>query len=466
MKAQRRHVCLYLLIISLFCISCTKQTKNSFAELAFIQDENFDENTIQKQEFKVLTTSRLGYKNGWYWFKISKKPDSIPLIFSLEGNTIDKIEVYHENVKISDHSHTIDPTNLALKIPPTSHNATYYVKSHFTKHVDFPLKIYSEDSYFRNKNQYYFVNGSYYGFVIMVLIVNLFFYFSLGEKTFLAYCFFVVFTNIGLTDYDGLINLWFEKDVIRYIGISMHFLVPLSSGVFASLLLDYHKLIPRSKIISIITIPLAICFYIAFVITEEFLYFAIGDTIGLLYFSYYMFLGVSCIRKQVFAKFSVVGYSLVFLSAITFVIPLNWGIQAFSTPLYMIKIGALFEMLILSYAITYRVKKIQEENESIHHEIKQYITKIYVLENELKEENNTSKNNSLIEQKIEELAISHNLTLREKDVLLQISKGLNNQQMANELFVSVNTIKYHTRNLYEKLDVKKRAEITSKIIPN
>lgn len=69
-----------------------------------------------------------------------------------------------------------------------------------------------------------------------------------------------------------------------------------------------------------------------------------------------------------------------------------------------------------------------------------------------------------IADRIEKLAKKHELTDRETDVLLQITKGLNNKEIAAELFVSVNTVKYHMRNLYEKLDIKKRTEIASKLM--
>ncbi len=76
----------------------------------------------------------------------------------------------------------------------------------------------------------------------------------------------------------------------------------------------------------------------------------------------------------------------------------------------------------------------------------------------------TKKNTTTISDRIIELAKKNNLTERESDVLLQITNGLNNKQIAEELFVSVNTIKYHTRNLYEKLNIKKRTEVTSKVL--
>ena len=50
------------------------------------------------------------------------------------------------------------------------------------------------------------------------------------------------------------------------------------------------------------------------------------------------------------------------------------------------------------------------------------------------------------------------LTKREKELLSSLAGGATNNQLAEELGVSVNTIKFHLRNLYEKLDVRNRAQ--------
>lgn len=49
------------------------------------------------------------------------------------------------------------------------------------------------------------------------------------------------------------------------------------------------------------------------------------------------------------------------------------------------------------------------------------------------------------------------LTVRERELLDVLSKGWTNQQIANRTGISENTVKYHLKNLYEKLDVRNRA---------
>ncbi len=48
------------------------------------------------------------------------------------------------------------------------------------------------------------------------------------------------------------------------------------------------------------------------------------------------------------------------------------------------------------------------------------------------------------------------LSQKEMDILIEISKGLSNQQIAQQLHLSKNTIKWHTQHIYSKLGVKNR----------
>jgi len=51
---------------------------------------------------------------------------------------------------------------------------------------------------------------------------------------------------------------------------------------------------------------------------------------------------------------------------------------------------------------------------------------------------------------------------REMDVLGLMAAGATNQEIADTLFVSLNTIKTHTSRLFEKLDVKRRTQAVEK----
>jgi DNA-binding NarL/FixJ family response regulator len=57
--------------------------------------------------------------------------------------------------------------------------------------------------------------------------------------------------------------------------------------------------------------------------------------------------------------------------------------------------------------------------------------------------------------------IANPLTQKEFDVLVGLYDGKTNQQLAEEQFVSINTIKTHIKNIYEKLDTHTRLETIS-----
>ena len=54
--------------------------------------------------------------------------------------------------------------------------------------------------------------------------------------------------------------------------------------------------------------------------------------------------------------------------------------------------------------------------------------------------------------------LQRNISKRELEVLTLMAKGLSNQEIAEQLFVSLNTIKTHSAKLFEKLEVKRRTQ--------
>lgn len=50
------------------------------------------------------------------------------------------------------------------------------------------------------------------------------------------------------------------------------------------------------------------------------------------------------------------------------------------------------------------------------------------------------------------------LTEREMDVLKSVGRGLSNQEIADELFIGVKTVKFHITNIFNKLDVEDRTQ--------
>ncbi len=70
----------------------------------------------------------------------------------------------------------------------------------------------------------------------------------------------------------------------------------------------------------------------------------------------------------------------------------------------------------------------------------------------------TSLQTEINQKEIDKLGISK----RELDVLGLMATGLSNEEIAEKLFVSLNTVKTHSSNIFLKLDVKRRTQAVEK----
>jgi two-component system, NarL family, response regulator LiaR len=55
-----------------------------------------------------------------------------------------------------------------------------------------------------------------------------------------------------------------------------------------------------------------------------------------------------------------------------------------------------------------------------------------------------------------------NISKREHEVLTLMAQGMTNQEIADKLFVSLNTVKTHLSNLFQKLEVSRRTQAVQK----
>jgi len=57
------------------------------------------------------------------------------------------------------------------------------------------------------------------------------------------------------------------------------------------------------------------------------------------------------------------------------------------------------------------------------------------------------------------------LSERETEILQHLAKGLRYKEIADQLFISTDTVRSHVRRIYEKLQVHSRTEALNKVFP-
>ena len=59
---------------------------------------------------------------------------------------------------------------------------------------------------------------------------------------------------------------------------------------------------------------------------------------------------------------------------------------------------------------------------------------------------------------------NQNLSPRENEVTNLLTKGLSNKEIANELSISVHTVKAHLEDIFDKMNVKNRVQLAIKFV--
>lgn len=121
------------------------------------------------------------------------------------------------------------------------------------------------------------------------------------------------------------------------------------------------------------------------------------------------------------------------------------------TIILVLAFGLLFLLSVFSFVFNrMRFKNNNMMIDNMRNQIEEYLGQISMLKDE-----ESKKLGSEISDK-------YDLSSREKEVLTYITQGLKNQEIADKMFVSISTIKTHTKNIFEKLDVRNRIEAARK----
>jgi DNA-binding CsgD family transcriptional regulator len=120
----------------------------------------------------------------------------------------------------------------------------------------------------------------------------------------------------------------------------------------------------------------------------------------------------------------------------------------------------IFGILLLTIAgavISFQV--IKSKNERITRMILEMRNYMLMLKNHKPSANNHLPSGN---ERIQSLMDQFSFTRREAEIMNLILEGMTNEEIAEKVFVSQNTVKFHIKNIYLKLDVKNRVQALRK----
>ncbi len=458
----------------IFEISKSKDLPIEYSLLYYKADTNkLDLNIVSKEFKKMPNSNNLGFLNGIYWFQltVNNRSQNNKIIAYLPTHNINKIDVYKlinhklERISSTGNSTLQDQLPVDYKFPAfkinTANNTVLYLKVDFPKEANFPIKFILEKNFISFIMSKQAINSLYYGTAIIIILLNLFFFFKFKDKVYLYYLLFLLSLVTKFLLFDGsLINLFRNNSNYYDLELFIHFSSNIWFLLFSIKFLNLNERHPLLTKLFYIFPAILITSYICYSISNNFIFIAIGDSIGITLFPILWVFSIYYITKIPHAKFYTLGYLLIVPFAFFFIICYPFGFWEVHGNMDIIKTASWLDLIVFSYAISYRMKNKIETRELNIEELRLSV------ETE-KSSNRVKANKILIDPYLIFLQSNKNLnnplTVRELEVLKHLNEEYSNITISKKLFISPHTLKSHIRNIYAKTNAKNRKELKEKI---
>lgn len=437
-----------IILSLLLCLTLTLQGQQ---QVRYTQDtpQLFDFKQASQADYDPYGLENFGLDNGTYWFKImgDKAQDQVLSISS--PHIYDAILFNSKGLSIGQEGFTRFPTYIL------DETTAYplYLKVNLHQEAFVPIDIASTQVYNAENQRSLFQLGLYYGFAIMVMLINLMCFILFDENVFLKYSGFLI--TVGLTYFfsDGLFNLFgFSGEFINtYLEPILHLSVGVLGAAFSGQFLRTAQFMPRLKWLTSSLLLCSTVFFGLYWVNADYSYASIAYILLFCVAFTYLMAGIRLFNNGLYAKIFVVAYGLLFVMATDFYLLKGLGFNILNIQAVHLKIASIFEMFILSYAIMYRMRSIKEEKELMGAEMRIYLRRIETL----------SKGAAIAESEeayLENLINHYDLGSTETRLLQYISEGKENHKIARMLNLTEREVETLTSNLYRKLEIAEQIQ--------
>ncbi len=298
-----------------------------------------------------------------------------------------------------------------------------------------------------------FAEGMFYGFSLMVILLNLVCYFLFNEKLFLIYLLSLVaigsllFFNDGLMALIGLESLTMNPTLEAVLVLASCTL----GAWFATKYLNLQETFPKLQWVATFLFSASALIIVMNWISGMDLLASIANAVSFSVAGLYFLAGVYLFSKKNYPKFYVIAYSIPLLFAIDYFVLSNLGFEFLSSQPSHLKVALVVEMLLLTYAIVYRMRAIKEEVQMRQTELRIFLKRQEVI-------NRKNAQQLMEEVYLENLIMHYDLDGFEIKLLQYISEGKDNTKIARKLKTTVAEIEEQTKELYQKLEISEHIQ--------
>ena len=410
-------------------------------EIYYVKDTNreFTLDNISEANFEKVVNNFVvdTHSNGIFWFKIPKNStnDESEYIFEIQNVEIDSL-IYNRL------------ENGLEKIPNELYEAFRFKRTkdvfigvELNARVIFPLKLAKQTDFrlFDKKRLLY--NGLYYGFSLLVILYCFVHFYFFRDYAFLYYSLFTISVVLGFLIMDGTLNLFgLSKQEVSYLTTLVFVSLAFFSSKFTNSFLFLNEIYPRINKYAYFIGFLILIFALLNIIYDNFIFYQLLSTLVFALILYYWCISIYLFKKNVYTKIYAISFLIILFSSLDTLILTNYGFSILHVNPTSIKLGGFIQIIVIWFSHLYREKYLRDQNSLMKEEIISY--------SDSKKYNDDKDFENLV----------NTLSFREKEIFNLITEGHSNKQIAEKTNVSINTVKFHIKNIYDKLEVKNRKE--------
>lgn len=397
MKFISRNIKLYFLIITgLITSSCIAQKNEQTiifsdsnqiidisSNLLIYEDktQKLSLNNVKDKKFNAFSSNvpNLGISKSVFWVKITIKntSNSHNLLLDLALPTLDNVVFYYpednetygskiisEEVSFSNRQYK-DPNYLFDLDLKKEEIKTYFLKINSSEGIQLPIKIATKETIFNQIKKRDILSGIYFGVMLVMILYNLFIYFSVRDKSYIYYVIYILLILLTQTSLQGYPfqylwpnipqiaknSLFIFPSLVSIAGI-MFMKVFLKTNYYTPVLSKFSYLFYFSYSISII-FALITQYKISFIIME----------ISSMIVSFYMLYTAIVVLKKGYqpAKYFLAAWSIFLIGVVIYILK-DFEVLPFNNfTRYTMHIGSGIETVLLSFALAARINVYKKE---------------------------------------------------------------------------------------------------------
>jgi DNA-binding CsgD family transcriptional regulator len=426
-----------LLLILFFVTSVYSQN-----EVYLFKDINneYSINNIKDVNFQLVEKGiSEKHSDATYWFKIPANKTALKYIFRINSIRTKNPKAFQNSKEIQK---ILNERYIAFKFDRA---LPVYIRVTSDFIANYPFDLDTETASIYKEKIQLIINNFYYGFAFLVILYSFFYFFYFKDDAFLHYSLLLFSLTFGFFLIDGMFNFFkVDAKIIDFIILVNYIFLAFFSSKFVQSFLQLDNYFPKLKRYTYSLMLIIILSSILFLSFKIHSLFILINILVFLTLFIYWFVGVMLYKNNAYTKIFVFAYVTLLFSGIDYLVLKNLGYPLFDSNASSMKIGGLIQIIVISFAVLFREKSLRDSNYYMKNEIIKYSKEIEQIVFANKDE---TKKNSL-----------ENLSIREKEIFNLIASGNSNKEIANLLIVSVNTVKFHIKNVYEKLEIKSRKE--------